>query len=110
MALNITNIVDAVNAKNTNADSNTSDTEIRLINTAITLLNGTDGVITYKSRAELPAPDSANNGQFIFIPASNQAFLDSYGDGVFFWSSGDSWNPLQLVREAAADSAGVSYK
>ena len=110
MALNITNIVNAVNAKNTNADSNTSDTEIRLVNTAITLLNNTNGVITYKSRAEFPAPDSANNGQFVFIPATRQAFLDSYGDGVFFWSSGDSWNPLQLVREAAADSAGVSYK
>ena len=27
MAINITNIVDAINAKNTNADSNTSDTE-----------------------------------------------------------------------------------
>ena len=46
MALNITNIIDAVNAKNTNADSNTSDTEIRLINTAITLLNNTDGVLS----------------------------------------------------------------
>ena len=107
MALNITNIVDAVNAKNNNADSNTSDTEIRLINTAITLLNGTDGVITYRSREELPAPDSDNNGQFIFIPASNQAFVDSYGDGVYFWSSGDSWNPLQLTKEVDAAAAFI---
>ena len=107
MAINITNIVDAINAKNTNADSNTSDTEIRLINTAITLLNSTDGVITYKSRAELPAPDSDNNGQFIFIPASNQAFVDSYGDGIFYWSSGDSWNPLQLTKEVDAAAAFI---
>ena len=109
MALNITNIINAVNAKNTNADSNTSDTEIRLINTAITLLNNTDGVISYKSREEFPVPDSDNNGQFVFIPATNQAFIDSYGDGIFYWSSGDSWNPLQLTKEADAVPNFITY-
>ena len=110
MALNITNIIDAVNAKNTNADSNTNDTEIRLINTAITLLNNTDGVISYKSREEFPIPDSDNNGQFVFIPATNQDFIDSYGDGIFYWSSGDSWNPLQLTKEGEADQNFITYK
>jgi hypothetical protein len=80
MAINITNIMNAITAKNNNADSTYSNFELSQINRAVNTLNETDGVITYNSASELPSGDSAIIGQMAFVLGAFN--VDSTNDSV----------------------------
>lgn len=112
MAINITNILNAITAKNNNADSTYSNFELSQINRAVNTINSENGVITYKSVSDLPSGDSVNAGQIAFI-ASPYSY-DS-GDstlsrtGSFYYYNGDSWGVATLASDTAANTAASDF-
>lgn len=103
MAINITNILNAITAKNNAADSTYSSFELSQINTAINTLNETNGVITYNSVSELPNEDSSNIGQLAFIdePYSLYDSPTTYNyTGSFYYYNGDSWGIATLASDS----------
>lgn len=103
MAINITNILNAITAKNNTADSTYSSFELSQINKAINTLNETNGVITYNSVSELPNEDSSNIGQLAFIdePYSLYDSPTTYNyTGSFYYFNGDSWGIATLASDS----------
>jgi hypothetical protein len=105
MAINITNILNAITAKNNAADSTYSSFELSQINRAVNTLNETNGVITYNSASELPAGDSAIIGQMAFVLGAFN--VDSTNDSVrsshigsFYYYNGDSWGIATLASDS----------
>lgn len=105
MAINITNILNAITAKNNAADSTYSSFELSQINTAVNTLNETNGVITYNNVSELPEGDSDIIGQIAFVLGAFN--VDSTSDSVrsshigsFYYYNGDSWGIATLASDS----------
>jgi hypothetical protein len=104
MAINITNILNAITAKNNNADSTYSNFELSQINRAVNTINSENGVITFNSASDLPSGDSALIGQIAFI-ASPYSYVDSNSvtynlTGSFYYYNGDSWSASPLTADS----------
>jgi hypothetical protein len=105
MAINITNILNAITAKNNNADSTYSNFELSQINRAVNTINSENGVITFNSASDLPSGDSALIGQIAFV--SGAFNIDSTNDSVrsshtgsFYYYNGDSWGIAILTADS----------
>ena len=121
MAINITSILNAITAKNNNADSTYSNFELSQINTAVNTINNSSGVITYRSVSELPSGDSSTFGQLAFIDRgyswqdSDDAPVNSR-TGSFYYYDGNNWSAATLTSDsnyanqaAAAGLQGLTY-
>lgn len=112
MAINITSILNAINAKNNNADSTYSNFELSQINKAVNTINSENGVITYNSVSDLPSGDSALIGQIAFVDRpyswqdSDNAPVNARA-GSFYYYNGDSWGVATLASDSSfANAAG----
>lgn len=105
MAINITSILSAINAKNNNADSTYSNFELSQINKAVNTINSENGVITYRSVGDLPTGDSATIGQLAFIDRS-YSWQDSDDapvnnrTGSFYFYDGTNWSAATLTSDS----------
>jgi len=105
MAINITSILNAITAKNNNADSTYSNFELSQINKAINTINSENGVISYKDESDLPTGDSAAIGQLAFISAA-YSYQDSddapvkYRTGSFKFYDGTNWSAATLTSDS----------
>lgn len=117
MAINITSIFNAINAKNNNADSTYSNFELSQINKAVNTINSENGVITYRSVGDLPTGDSATIGQLAFIDRayswqdSDDAPVNNR-TGSFYFYDGTNWSAATLTSDSnfANQGAGGSLQ
>jgi len=121
VAINLTIILNAITAKNNNADSTYSNFELSQINTAVNTINNSSGVITYRSVSELPSGDSSTFGQLAFIDRgyswqdSDDAPVNSR-TGSFYYYDGNNWSAATLTSDSnyanltpAASLQGFTY-
>ena len=104
MAINIQNLIDAVNAKYAAMDSATPIGEITKLITAKEEIDASIGVLSYNGLNALPIADSANAGNIVFI--EDTKLTDKLG--TFYFSSGSEWRKLNISADSDEDQ--VSFK
>jgi hypothetical protein len=102
MSINLQKISDAINAKISSFDSNSSTTELVKIIESINNINAHGGVITSPSKNALPLADSSNTGTIAFVRSTG--YTDSAG--TFYFGTGTDWSMLTTASDNA-DSAGA---
>lgn len=101
MAINLSDVINQINTRFDNIDSNTSVLEQYRINAARDRLNagGTD-VLTYRSTGHLPPiTDSAYLGTIAYV-ASDNVFGDSSGAFYFGTTRDSGWVQLTLTQDS----------
>ena len=102
MSINLQKISDAINAKISSFDGNSSTTELVKIIESINNVNAHGGVITAPSKNALPLADSSNTGTIAFVRSTG--YTDSAG--TFYFGTGTDWSMLTTTSDSA-DSAGA---
>jgi len=102
MSINLQKISDAINAKISSFDGNSSTTELVKIIESINNINAHGGVITAPSKNALPLADSSNTGTIAFVRSTG--YTDSAG--TFYFGTGTDWSMLTTTSDSA-DSAGA---
>ncbi len=103
MSINLQKISDAINAKISSFDGNSSTTELVKIIESINNVNAHGGVITAPSKNALPLADSSNTGTIAFVRSTG--YTDSAG--TFYFGTGTDWSILTTTSDSA-DSAAVA--
>lgn len=101
MAINIQNLIDAVNAK---IQASPSISELIKLQRALNEMTSASGTPTYGSIKELPLADSANAGEFVYVTDSK---IDRYGS--FYISNGSNWNRFDLTKDSDEDILVTGY-
>lgn len=110
MAINLSDVINQINTRFDNIDSNTSLLEIYRINAARDRLNTSGaGVLTYRSTGHLPPlTDSSYVGTIAYV-ASDNVFGDSSGAFYYGTTRDSGWVQLTLTQdsdEAAIEAPG----
>ena len=101
MSINIQNLIDKINNKVANADSNTSTSDITRLSDLQNRISGeiNQGAIKYKSFGQIPVTnDSSYNGQIAFV-SDNQ--LDNHGR--FYLKNTRNWKSLKTSLDSDED-------
>ena len=95
MAINIQNLIDAINTKVQALDRSSDITEINKLTRLTNNINSSGGVLEYRSLGELPDADSGNIGKLVYTQDKK------YDDhGTFYFGVADGWQKITLTADS----------